>query len=192
MRNMKKNVLVAAMLATLATSVALAQSAQSVQKQTGKIIFTGSIEEVACNVNKARLNDLGTIQDVAMGRVARQDVDSNNTKFDMNVILDLSACSSKPRVLIKGLSAAKPYIPLTNAGSAGVAKNVAIALFNKNDTTKALDSEEITYADSGGKVEDGTYYAKFELSAKYTKMTKADPIVAGLANAVADVEIIYE
>ena len=185
MCNMKKNVLMTAVLATLATSVALAQSAP----QVGQISFTGNITDVACKVNGAD-SQLGSkiTQVVLMGDVPQKFVKSDSAKYDKNFEITFTECSKTPQVIIKNFTADTPYLKLTGADTDGVAKNVGIALFNG---TSRINSAAPISGDITGDAAASSLAADFKLTARYIPIQEGAAITPGSANAIADIEVTY-
>lgn len=185
MCNMKKNVLITAVLATLATSVAVAQSAP----QMGQISFTGNITDVACKVNGADSQLGGKFtQVVLMGDVPQKFVKTDNAKYDKSFEINFSECSKTPQVTIKNFTSAAPYLKLTGADTDGVAKNVGIALFN--GTNRITDATPITVQPTGDAATN-TLAADFKLLARYIPIQEGAAITPGSANAIADIEVTY-
>lgn len=185
MCNIKKNVLMTAVLATLATSVALAQSAP----QMGQISFTGNITDVACKVNGAD-SPLGSkiTQTVLMGDVPSKFVKSDGAKYDRGFEINFTECSKTPQIVIKNFTSDTPYLKLTGADTDGVAKNVGIALFNGTDRINSAAPISGTVT---GDAAASSLAADFKLTARYVPIKEGAAVVPGSANAVADIEVTY-
>ena len=184
MGNVKKNVLMAAVIATLATSVALAQSVP----QTGQISFTGKITDVACKVNGVD-SPVGSqiSQSVMMGDVPQKFVKSDNANYDKSFEIKFTECSKTPQVAFKNFTADAPYLKLTTA--VDMAKNVGIALYN--GTKRITDALPIS-GDMTGDAAASTLVADFKLVARYVPINDGLPVTPGAANSIANIEVTYQ
>jgi type 1 fimbria pilin len=167
MRSFAKSTLIAAVLSTLATSVALADV-------VGQINFTGEITAATCLINNSKT----LTQTVDMGKVSASYVNHTSykgTSFDLN----FTGCSKAPKVTFVNFDSATGVLPLSTGATA---QNVGIVLL-RNDTQ--LTSNEITGLALNGDA------VKVTLVAKY-KHIGSDPIVVGSADAMTQVDVLYE
>lgn len=186
MRNMKKNVLMSAVLATLVTSVALAQSVP--QTQMGQISFTGNITDVACKVNGVDYPIGSPItQSVAMGDVPKKFVKSDDASRDKSFSLTFTECNKTPQVVFKNLTSDAPYLKLTAKDD--TAKNVGIALFKGTD--RILSSAPLN-GEVTGDATKNNLAADFKFAARYIPIKDGDQVIPGSANAIADIEVTYQ
>lgn len=168
MRSFAKSTLIAAVLSTLATSVALADV-------VGQINFTGEITAATCLIN----NSQKLTQTVDMGKVSASHVDHTSDKgtpFSLN----FTRCSTAPIVTFVDFNAATGVLPLS-AGE--TAQNVGIVLL-RNDTQLVSNKIAGLTLDGGA--------VKVTLVAKYQKINASDAIVPGSANATTQVDVVYE
>ncbi len=167
MRSFAKSTLIAAMLSTLATTAAMAA-------EIGQISFKGSITASACLINGGtRLS-----HEVPMGDVPKNYL-SNDSYAGKAFSLNFTQCSVAPTVTFKDFDPATGILPL-DAGA--TAKNVGIVLTHDGKTLETNRIDNLTL--TGGTV-------KVDLSAKY-KHVGTEEIVAGSANAMTQVDVVYE
>lgn len=167
MRSFAKSTLIAAVLSTLATSVALADV-------VGQINFTGNITAATCLIN----NSKKLTQTVDMGDVSASYVNHTSykgTSFD----LSFTFCSKAPKVTFGDFDAATGVLPLS---ADTTAKNVGIVLLR--DGTQLTSNKITDLALTGDEV-------KVTLVAKY-KHIGAYPIVVGSADALTQVDVSYD
>ncbi len=168
MRSFAKSTLIAAVLSTLATSIALAAP-------VGQINFTGNITAATCLIN----NSKKLTQTVDMGDVSASYVNHTSykgTSFDLN----FTGCSTAPKVTFGDFDAATGVLPLS-AGE--TAQNVGIVLLR--DGTQLTSNTITDLALTGDEV-------KVTLVAKYQKINASDAIVPGSANATTQVDVVYQ
>ena len=167
MRNFAKNTLIAAMLSTLATTAALAAP-------IGQINFAGNITAAACLINGGtKLSHTVPMGDIPMNYLA------NDSYPGKPFSLKFTQCSVAPKVTFTDFNATTGVLPLA---ADATAKNVGIVLVYAGQQLATNKIEGLALANGEVNV---------DLSAKY-KHVGADAIVAGTANAMTQVDVVYE
>lgn len=168
MRSFAKNTLIAAMLSMLATTTAMAA-------EIGQISFKGNITAAACLINGAtKLSHNVLMGDIPMNYL------NNSGYLGKEFSLEFTGCSKAPKVTFKDFNATTGVLALTP--EQGVAQNVGIVMVygGQQLMTNKIDNLEL---------KDGA--VTISLSAKY-KHVGTEPIVAGSANAMTQVDVAYE
>lgn len=173
---MKKNIIVATLVAAAAMTTVSAFAAD------GQIKFTGSIIDAGCNVS----NLTGDSLDVALGKVSKTAFTvagdkTAATKF----VLQLSACPTGVKsvnVKFDGTTVAGDNSVLALTQDAGVATGVGIQLTDASQAVLPLNTASQQYD-----LTDGA--AKLDFVARY--ISTAKDITTGPANAVASFSIVY-
>ena len=167
MRNFAKSTLIAAVLSTLTTSVALADG-------VGQIKFTGNITAAACLINGGtKLSQTVPMGDVPMNHL--ENVGYAGKAFS----LEFTECSTAPKVTFSNFNVATGVL---NLDADSQAKNVGIVLVYRGQPLATNKIDNLVLVNNAVKV---------DLSAKY-KHVGESAIVAGSANAMTQVDVEYK
>lgn len=149
-------------------------STAAVAAQVGQIKFTGNITAAACLINNGtRLSHEVPMGDVPMNYLA------NDSYAGKAFSLKFTQCSVAPKVTFTDFNATTGVLPLA---ADATAKNVGIVLVYAGQQLATNKIEGLVLANGAVNV---------DLSAKY-KHVGTDAIVAGSANALTQVDVVYE
>lgn len=173
---MKKNIIVATLVAAAAMTTVSAFAAD------GQINFTGSVIDAACNVTNATSGSL----DVSLGKVSKTAFAAAGdktaaTKFTLQV----SGCPTgvdSVNVKFDGTTVAGDNSVLALTQDAGVATGVGIQLADASQSVLPLNTASTNYALTSGA-------ANLDFVARY--IATAATVTSGPANAVASFSIVY-
>ncbi|WP_337264089.1 MULTISPECIES: fimbrial protein [unclassified Serratia (in: enterobacteria)] len=175
---MKKNIIVATLVAAAAMTAASAFAAD------GTINFTGSVIDQACEVNGGSNTLTVTMGNVAKSALAVPGNTAAATAFTLNVKNCPSTTDGNVQVSFDGknVDGNTEVLALTNAGTPGVAKGVGIQLYDKSQNKLPLNTASTTYALSNGD-------ATLDFVARYIATNAT--VEAGSADAAVNFTIIY-
>ncbi len=198
--NMKKFSLAALALSVVATGAFAVEPTGPVQGGSGKISFTGVINNDACSVDgtnadrvisvdmgSVSIKDMGTAESPASGRVAAKEFNLNvncNQGTKVAMLFDANSGGS-------GLVTGKKVLALTKGN--GAATNVGIALLDSNSqlidlsspATAKIESEIHGTSAAGGD-------ATLTFSAAYVTTGAAGTATAGRGDATLPFILQYE
>lgn len=147
---------------------------------TGTVNFTGQITANTCTFNNGTSD-----MNVQMGTVSASDLASaGKTTGDKPFSLSFTNCSSGVNSLavrFSGDNNTDGTLKLTN--DSGVAKNVALGIYDKNNALVKVGDDSADYSVSGGSV-------IIPLTAKY--IATASGVTAGSANSTAVFTALYK
>jgi major type 1 subunit fimbrin (pilin) len=176
---MKKNIIVATLVAAAAMTTASAFASD------GTINFTGSVIDASCNVTNAATGSLS----VPMGQVSKSAFSAAGdtaaaTKFTLKVTGCPTTTDGAVRVSFDGTSVSgnSSVLALTGAGTAGVASGLGIQLSDATQAVVPLNVNSASYALTAGA-------ADLDFVARY--IATAAAVTVGSADATASFSIIY-
>ncbi|EMH4147339.1 type 1 fimbrial protein [Providencia stuartii] len=179
-------------MAVIASAFAFSATAE---EQSGTIKFKGLIYNATCTIS---LNDTNSPNaDVKMGRFATSEFteegdEVGGTGGDGKLKIKLIDCPDQGTISINLTGHEnrfdKTILELDNKGSAGVAKNVGIRIYNEDDLSKPLKingskSEEVKVNGNSAQWT-GTFIAKY--------VSTDDDVEAGQADATLNYKITYK
>jgi major type 1 subunit fimbrin (pilin) len=175
---MKKNIIVATLVAASAMTTASAFAAD------GKINFTGSVLDTSCNVTNASTGSL----DVVMGQVSKSAFTTSNTVAATKFTLQVTGCPTTTdggvTVSFDGTSVAGDNSILALTKGVGVATGVGIQLSDASQSVLPLNTTSAKYNLTSGA-------ANLDFVARYIATGAAADVTSGAANAVASFSVIY-
>lgn len=174
---MKKNIIVATLVAAAALTTASAFA------NDGQINFTGSVTDASCNVTNAATGTL----DVNMGMISSSAFGvSGDTAGAKKFTLQVTGCPTTTdggiRVSFDGTSVSGNSSVLQLTQGTGVATGVGIQLSDASQNVLPLNVASTSYPLTGGA-------ANLDFVARY--ISTAATVTSGAANAVASFSFIY-
>ncbi|KFK94090.1 MULTISPECIES: fimbrial protein [unclassified Serratia (in: enterobacteria)] len=173
---MKKNIIVATLVAAAAMTTASTFAAD------GQVNFSGSVIDASCNVTNATSGSLN----VVLGQVSKSAFTAAGTKAaPTKFTLQVSNCPdsvSSVGVKFDGTTVAGDNSVLALTQGTGVATGVGIQLSDASQNVLPLNTASINYPLTAGA-------ANLDFVARY--ISTAATVTAGPANAIANFSIIY-